>query len=140
MTHFIGDYCNPERYDYANCLGCPGVHFGKPCECECHPGHEAVRALRAELQGEINKLRGEMDSHVMLSSDDYAKLHKDRTENIRLRDELDDLQHADAIGCASGDCPHDHANECVFALSKELKLVADKARSIVKGYNPRNYR
>ena len=54
-------------------------------------------------------------------------------ERIRLMEEmLGKLEHIDANGCISGDCPHDHANQCVITLSEELKFVAKTVRKALK--------
>jgi hypothetical protein len=51
----------------------------------------------------------------------------------RLRKVLGDLQHADAIGCCSGDCPHETVGGCERALSAELQEMACVARAALAG-------
>lgn len=45
---------------------------------------------------------------------------------------LSDIEHIDAIGCLSGDCDHDLANECLEAVSEDLRAVGKLVRGVLK--------
>lgn len=48
-----------------------------------------------------------------------------------LREGMGQIEYIDAGGCLDGDCPHDHANECLTVLTAELRLVGETVRGLL---------
>jgi DNA repair exonuclease SbcCD ATPase subunit len=120
---------------------------------------DALKAEVAALQRRINRLLSgdEIESDRLTATDDkliaalaeVGRLQKAWEDNEaalghtaflleeavaeveRLKEGLAQIEHIDAGGCLDGDCPHDHANECLEVLTAELKFVGETVRALL---------
>jgi hypothetical protein len=66
------------------------------------------------------------------NSSHYAKencaLCKLQKKYKRVQKVLEELSHADSLGCVTGDCPHETVFKCVEAFAEQLKWVSNVAK------------
>jgi len=119
-------------------IECLGAIEALQSEIERWKDKTAKRCIEvAKLAGENETLRGEIER--LANRTDPRTAPMILTENDRLTARVAELtrrlrlvQYADAIGCCTGDCPHENAQECIEALSTELHSVAYDARAALK--------
>jgi chromosome segregation ATPase len=94
-----------------------------------------LRAERDALKTEVAEYQQALRTQGDKFSDERcewdAQFNALKAEVERLKKELAQIEHIDAGGCLDGDCPHDHANECLEVLTAELKFVGETVRALL---------